>query len=60
MSVRKLTTQEVKEIRELDLVRAHLKGLADVYKRDNIARLYGVSPTTIHAIVEGISYSEVE
>ena len=59
MSKRKLTDQEVVEIRCLELTREHYSGLAKLYSHKNIAAKFGVSPTTIHGIVYGYSYQDV-
>ena len=59
MGNRKLTPEQVKEIRCLDLMRAHYDGLAKCYSLSNIAKKYGVAPTTIHNIVYGMSYADV-
>lgn len=59
MSKRVLTDEQVKEIRCLDLMRSHYHGLADCYSLANIAKKFCVSPTTIHNIVYGVSYTDV-
>jgi predicted DNA-binding protein YlxM (UPF0122 family) len=59
MSTRKLTEEQVKEIRCLDLMRAHYHGLAECYSLANIAKKFNVAPTTIHNIVYGVSYTDV-
>jgi hypothetical protein len=59
MSTRKLTDEQVKEIRCLDLMRAHYHGMAECYSLANIAKKFNVAPTTIHNIVYGVSYTDV-
>ena len=59
MSKRKLTPEQVNEIRCLDLMRAHYHGLANAYSLANIANRFGVAPTTIHGIVYGMTYTDI-
>ena len=59
MSKRKLTENEVREIRCLNRLRIHYRGMADVYCVKNIANKYAVSPTTVNAIIDGYSYANV-
>ena len=59
MSKRKLTDDEVRQIRCLDKIRHHHIGMANTYSLKNIAAKYGVSPTTVHGIVYGYSYANV-
>jgi transposase len=56
---RKLTNEQVDEIRCLERKRAHYAGLANVYKRENIAKKYGVSYSVITSIVDGFAYKDV-
>lgn len=59
MASRKLTPEQVQEIRCYEKCRAHYAGLAKLYKRDNIANKYGVSYSVITAIVDGHAYQDV-
>jgi transposase len=59
MSTRKLTEQQVREIRCFERLRAHYDGLAKVYQRKNIANKYGVSYSVVTAIVDGHAYANV-
>ena len=59
MSVRKLTDKQVQEIRCLNKLRLHYKGLYEVYSIQNIANAMGVSTTTINGVIEGYSYVNV-
>jgi len=56
---RKLTNEQVDEIRCLERKRVHYAGLANVYKRENIAKNYGVSYSVVTAIVDGYAYKDV-
>jgi len=56
---RKLTDEQVEEIRCLERKRAHHAGLANLYKRDNIAKRFGVSYSVITSIVDGHAYQDV-
>lgn len=56
---RKLTEEQVHEIRCWERKRAHHAGLANLYKRENIAKQYGVSYSVITSIVEGFAYKDV-
>jgi hypothetical protein len=56
---RKLTNEQVDEIRCLERKRAHHAGLANVYKRENIAKQFGVSYSVVTSIVEGYAYKDV-
>ncbi len=59
MASRKLTPEQVDEIRCWERKRVHHEGLAKLYKRENIARQYGVSYAVITAIVDGHAYKDV-
>jgi hypothetical protein len=59
MSKRKLTDNQVREIRCYERIRAHYAGLAHVYQRKNIANKYGVSYSVVTAITEGHAYANV-
>lgn len=56
---RKLTDEQVDEIRCLNRKRIHYRGLADVYSVANIATRYNVAPTTVINIIDGVSYQDV-
>ena len=56
---RKLTPEQVQEIRCYEKCRAHYAGLASLYKRKNIGAKYGVSYSVITAIVDGYAYKEL-
>lgn len=60
MSKRKLTDEQVREIRSYEKKRAHYQMLAKAHKRSNLAAKYGVSYSVITAIVDGGAYSDVE
>jgi len=59
MASRKLTEEQVREIRCYERERAHYAGLANLYKRQNIANRYGVSYSVVTAIVDGLAYANV-
>ena len=59
MSKRKLTDNQVREIRCFERLRAHYAGLAHVYQRQNIANKFGVSYSVVTAIVDGHAYANV-
>ena len=59
MASRKLTPEQVQEIRCYEKCRVHYAGLAKLYKRENIAQKYGVSYAVVTAIVDGHAYKEV-
>jgi len=56
---RKLTNEQVDEIRCLNRKRLHYRGLADVYSVANIAARYGIGHTTVINIIDGASYQDV-
>lgn len=60
MAKRKLTDDQVNEIRCLERKRAYHAGMAQVYQRQNIANKYGVSYSVITAIVDGGAYRNVK
>lgn len=60
MASRKLTDEQVREIRCYEKARAHYQGLAKLYKRENVAAKYGVSYSVITAIIEGHAYKNVQ
>jgi len=57
---RKLTEDQVNEIRCLERKRAYHAGMANVYQRKNIANKYGVSYSVVTSIVEGYAYKDVK
>lgn len=59
MARRKLTDEQVREIRCYEKKRAHYQGLAKLYKRENVAAKYGVSYSVITSIVDGHAYQNV-
>jgi len=59
MAKRKLTDDQVRQILCYEKMRAHHDGLAKLYKRDNIAKMFGVSYSVITAISEGSAYADV-
>lgn len=59
MAKRKLTPEQVNEIRCYERMRSHYEGLAKLYKRQNIANKYGVSYSVVTAITDGLAYTDV-
>lgn len=60
MSKRKLTEEDVKKIRHLHHKGATLRAMAEQFSMKNIAKEFGVSPTTIHGVVYYYSYNNVD
>ena len=60
MAKRKLTDDQVNEIRCLERKRAYHAGMAKVYQRKHIANKYGVSYSVVTAIVDGFAYKTVK
>jgi transposase len=56
---RKLTEEQVHEIRCWERKRAHYEGLAKLYKRENIAKQYGVSYSVITSVVDKTAYADI-
>jgi len=56
---RKLTEEQVHEIRCWERKRAHHAGLAKLYCRDNIAKQYGVSYSVVTSIIDGSAYADI-
>ena len=56
---RKLTEEQVHEIRCWERKRAHHAGLANLYKRENIAKQYGVSYSVVTSIIDGTAYADI-
>lgn len=56
---RKLTEEQVQEIRCLERKRAHHARLANVYKRENIARQFGVSYSVVTSVIDGTAYADI-
>ena len=56
---RKLTEEQVHEIRCWERKRAHHAGLANLYKRENIAKQYGVSYSVVTSIIDGSAYADI-
>ena len=56
---RKLTEEQVHEIRCLNRRRVHYRGLAELYSLDNIANKYGIGRTTVLNVIDGISYQDI-
>jgi len=56
---RKLTEEQVHEIRCLNRQRVHYRGLAELYSLDNIANKYGIGRTTVLNLIDGISYQDI-
>ena len=56
---RKLTEEQVDQIRCMERKRAHHAGLANVYKRENIAKAFGVSYSVVTSIVDGSAYADI-
>lgn len=60
MAKRKLTYDQVNEIRCLERKRVYHAGMAQVYQRKHIAAKYGVSYAVVTAIVDGAAYKDVK
>lgn len=56
---RKLTDEQVDEIRCLNRKRIHYRGLADLYSIANIAAKYGIGTTTVSNLIDGVSYQDI-
>ena len=54
-----LTEENIHEIRCYERKRAHHQGLADVYSRENIAKIFGISTRLVDAIAAGEAYGDV-
>jgi len=56
---RKLTEEQVDQIRCMERRRAHHAELANLYKRENIAKAFGVSYSVVTSVVDGTSYADI-
>lgn len=59
MAKRKLTDEQVLEIRALEAARFAAANKAKELSRENIANRYGVSYSVITAIADGTAYADV-
>lgn len=60
MAKRKLTDDQVREIREQEALRVYYANLAVKLKREAIAKHYGVSYSVITSIINGDAYADVK
>lgn len=60
MARRKLTDEQVRQIRVLEAARVSAQNKAKRLSRSNIANRYGVSYSVVTSIIEGTAYADVE
>ena len=59
MAKRKLSEEQVQQIRCLNEARHRALKEAEFYSIRNIAERFGVSATVIHSVIEGYAYADV-
>ena len=59
MARRKLTDEQVQQIRCLEAARVRALAEAKMYSRENIGKRYGVSYSVVTSIVDGTAYANV-
>ena len=59
MSTRKLTDEQVQEIRRREAKYQEYLALAEIYSRKKSQELFGLSQSTLRDVIEYVSYKDV-
>jgi ParB-like chromosome segregation protein Spo0J len=59
MAKRKLTDEQVQQIRCLEEARVRALAESKMYSRENIGKRYGVSYSVVTSIIDGTAYANV-